>query len=703
MIYSVNNATVQYGADTVLDNIQFEIRNKNEKIAVVGRNGCGKTTLLKLITGEVDITQRDGITSSVSMMQDLAIGYLKQLTFEDETITLDEEIRKVFKPIIRMQERLDELVSLMETEPVTPYDDREGRDRFTGRTESDAEESRIHDHDALAREYTELEEKFKDIGGYYYEKEYDMLLRQFGFADEDRMKRLSDFSGGQRTKLAFIRLLLSKPDILLLDEPTNHLDITTVEWLETYLKAYNRAVVVVSHDRMFLDNIVDTVYEIEHHKLRRYPGNYSAFVKLKKEAYDKQLKDHNAQQKEIERLNAVAERFMGKPTKVSMARSKLKAIEHMDIIEAPDRYDNRTFRAEFTPRIESGKDVLFVRELAIGYDKELARLSFDLKRGERLGIIGGNGIGKSTLLKTLVDAIEPLSGEYSYGTNVEIGYFDQQMAQYVSDKTVIDDFWDQYPTLTQTEVRNALGALLFTGDEVFKDVRMLSGGEKVRLALAKIFKSRPNLLILDEPTNHMDMVGKETLESMLRDYPGTVIFVSHDRYFVKKAATRLMIMDNDSVRMYDWGYEQYEEELKALKKDDGSIDDVTRGKVISHGNVGSSGSEDAGRRSCQGSGDNTKNGDVKETDRGREADSGNPEGLSAAQQSYLAGKEQSRQEKRLKKLEAEIERLEQEIKEKKSELNDPVNMSDYMKLQEIQDEIDELEERLLEVMTEWSS
>jgi ATP-binding cassette subfamily F protein 3 len=663
MIYQISNATVQYGADTVLDNIQFEIRNKNEKIAVVGRNGCGKTTLLKLMTGEVDITQRDGITSAISMTGDPVIGYLKQLTFEDENITLDEEIRKVFAPLIRMQEELNKLVELMG----------EGREE-------------------LAEEYTALQEEFRDIGGYYYEKEYDMLLKRFGFADEDKAKRLSDFSGGQRTKLAFIKLLLSKPDILLLDEPTNHLDITTIEWLETYLKAYNRAVVVVSHDRMFLDKIADTVYEIEHHRLKRYPGNYSTFVRLKKEAYDKQLKDYNAQQKEIDRLNAVAERFMGKPTKVSMAKSKLKAIEHMDIIEAPDRYDDKAFRAEFTPRIESGKDVLSVRQLAIGYDSILTQVSFELKRGERLGIIGGNGIGKSTLLKTLVEAIQPLSGEFSYGTNVEIGYFDQQMAQYVSDKTVIDDFWDQYPSLTQTEVRNALGALLFTGDEVFKDVRMLSGGEKVRLALAKIFKSRPNMLILDEPTNHMDMVGKETLESMLRDYPGTVIFVSHDRYFVKKTATRLMIMDNDSVRMYEWGYEQYEEELAALQRNDGSVDDLTRGKVISYDHQGDDSSR--GSRAAGGSG-KTESGS-------RDPGQGSTGGLSAAQQSYLAGKEQSRQERRLKKLEEEIERLEREIEDKKTELNDPANASDYVKLQEIQDTIDALEEKLLDTMTEWS-
>ena len=682
MLFQISNATVQFAADTILDNIQFEIRNKNEKIAVVGRNGCGKTTLLRLVSGEVEMTRFDGVDSSISMTGNPTIGYLKQLTFEDDSITLDAEIRKVFAPVIRMQERLEELVELMNSSDYKSDAAYSAILRNSGQCAIS-----MKSHEELAEEYTSLQEKFGDIGGYYYEKEYDTMLRRFGFSEDDKNKRLSDFSGGQRTKLAFIKLLLSKPDILLLDEPTNHLDISTIEWLEGYLKSYNRAVIVVSHDRMFLDEIVDTVYEIEHHRIRRYPGNYSAFVRLKKEAWEKQLKDHNAQAKEIERLEGIAERFMGKPTKVSMARSKLKAIEHMDIIEAPDKYDNKTFRAEFTPRVESGKDVLFVTSLAVGYDHPLAQVSFDLRRGERLGIIGGNGIGKSTLLKTLVDMVPALSGEYRYGTNVEIGYFDQQMAQYTSDKTVMDDFWDEYPELTQTEVRNSLGALLFTGEEVFKEVRMLSGGEKVRLALAKIFKRKPNTLILDEPTNHMDIVGKETLESMLIDYPGTVIFVSHDRYFVKKVATKLMFMEEDKVRLYEFGYEQYEAEMAALSSED-DTGDITKGKIISL-------TPDYGiRRDIRGR---------TEASFDRNSFSSDTSGAARpGQQSYLEGKEKSKLEKKRKKLEGQIEQTEREIDERKAELEDQENASDYVKLQDIQNEIDKLEEQLLELMTEWS-
>ncbi len=687
MLYQINNATVQYGADVILDNIQFEIRDKKEKIAVVGRNGCGKTTLLKLISGETEMTHIDGVESGISRTGSPEIGYLKQLSFDDDSITVDEEIRKVFAPVIRMQNRLDELVELMSSDAASGSDAYHAMLRSEGK-----EEGPDRSHDELVSEYTALQEKFRDIGGYYYEKEYDIMLKRFGFTMEDKLKPLSDFSGGQRTKLAFIKLLLSKPDILLLDEPTNHLDITTIEWLEGYLKSYNRAVVVVSHDRMFLDKIVDTVYEIEHHRMRRYPGNYSAFVKLKKEAYEKQLKDYNAQQKEIDRLQSVADRFMGKPTKVSMAKSKLKAIEHMDVIEAPDRYDNKTFKAEFTPRIESGKDVLFVHGLEIGYDRPLAKVSFDVKRGERLGIIGGNGIGKSTLLKTITDIVPPLSGEYDYGTNVEIGYFDQQMAQYTSDKTVMDDFWDEYPTLTQTEVRNSLGALLFTQDEVFKEVRMLSGGEKVRLALAKIFKRKPNMLVLDEPTNHMDIVGKETLESMLVDFPGTVIFVSHDRYFVSKVATKLLYMEEDMVRLYEFGYEQYEQEVEARNADDVAFDDITRGKVISSSVSGKAGMTDERGNGTDNGGFGADDG-IDITVQGQE--------VKSAQQSYLEGKDRSRLERKMKKLEEKIGGLEATIDEKKAELEDPANASDYMKLQDIQNEIDSMEEEMLTLMMQW--
>ena len=655
MIYKIQHGTVEYGAETILLDIDFEIKNKNEKIAVVGRNGCGKTTLLKLIAGDITLSRHDGDENTAIIKSgNPEIGYLKQIAFENENLTLDEEIRKVFDKILKMKNRLDKLVLLMS----------ENKDE-------DGSELSIEGHERLAHEYTELEEKFKDDGGYFYEKEYDTMLRSFGFPDSDRNKKLNEFSGGQRTKLAFIKLLLSKPDILLLDEPTNHLDITTIEWLEGYIKSYPKAVVIVSHDRMFLDNTVETVYEIEHTRAKRYPGNYTYFVERKKEAYEQQMKAYNAQQKEIERLEKVAERFMAKATKTSMAQSKLKAIEHMDKIEAPDRYDNRTFHATFEPAVETGKDVLFVNDLIIGYDKPLSTVSFDIKRGQRLAIIGGNGIGKSTLLKTLVGIIEPILGEYKYGTNVQIGYFDQQMAEYTSKKQVIDDFWDEYPTLTETEARNCLGAFLFTGDDVFKTVDMLSGGERVRLALAKIFKAKPNVLILDEPTNHMDIVGKETLESMLKDFAGTVIFVSHDRYFVKKVSDVILEMTASGAKLWQFGYDDYVEKTQGLHNisDSFVVNSDTKRSNAALGN--------------NATGMNTE----KEP--------------TAAAASYQAGKERSRNLKKIQKIEEEIEKLEEENDKLKEKLLIPEIASSYMKLSEVQEEIDANDEKLMELMEEW--
>ena len=655
MLYQISNGAVAFGDDVILHSIDFEIRN-TEKIAIVGRNGCGKTTLLKLISGEVDMDKLDSDENAfIAKAGNPEIGYLKQIAFDDPEVTLEQEVRKCF---VRMDQRKAEL------------------ERAAAELEHDYSDEKV------AR-YTAMEEAFKDDGGYYYEKEFEVMIRKFGFSDEERKKPLRDFSGGQQTKIAFIKLLLSKPDILLLDEPTNHLDVTTIEWLEGYLKSYPKAVVVVSHDRMFLDNVVDVVYEIEYGTARRYPGNYTNFIARKKENYDKQMKDHIAQQKEIERLQRIVTRFKGKPTKTSMAQSKQKAIDRMVIIEAPDKYDNKTFHANFQPEKETGNDVLYTTELAIGYDHPLSVVSLDLKRGEKLGILGGNGLGKSTFLKTIVGKIPQLSGDYRYGTNVQIGYFDQQMAMYNSNKTVLDDFWDEYPNLTETEARNALGAFLFSGEDVFKNVNMLSGGEKVRLALCKILKTRPNVLVLDEPTNHMDIVGKETLESMLKDYTGTLIFVSHDRYFVKKVATQLLVFEDGTTNLYQFGYEQYQEKLDREAEESRNI---YKGNAVFGGVISQNG----------GTGNSSDSGD-KATD--------NPDGNTAAAGTgkayYNPGKERSKMQKKVKKAEEELAAKEAKLDELKAELLRPEYQSSYSKLTEIQNQIDALEEEILEDMEVW--
>ncbi len=669
MLYQISNGAVAFGDDVILHSIDFEIRN-TEKIAIVGRNGCGKTTLLKLISGEVEMEKLDSDESAfIAKAGNPEIGYLKQIAFDDPDVTLEQEVRKCF---VKMDERKAELA------------------RAAAELEHDYSDEKV------AR-YTAMEEAFKDDGGYYYEKEYEVMIRKFGFSDDERKKPIRDFSGGQQTKIAFIKLLLSKPDILLLDEPTNHLDVTTIEWLEGYLKSYPKAVVVVSHDRMFLDNVVDVVYEIEYGTARRYPGNYTNFIARKKENYDKQMKDHIAQQKEIERLQRIVTRFKGKPTKTSMAQSKQKAIERMVIIEAPDKYDNKTFHANFQPEKETGNDVLYTSELAIGYDHPLSVVSLDLKRGEKLGILGGNGLGKSTFLKTIVGKIPALSGEYRFGTNVQIGYFDQQMAMYTSNKTVLDDFWDEYPNLTETEARNALGAFLFSGEDVFKNVNMLSGGEKVRLALCKILKTRPNVLVLDEPTNHMDIVGKETLESMLKDYKGTLIFVSHDRYFVKKVATQLLVFEDGTTNLYQFGYEQYQEKLDREAEESKN---VYRGNAIFGGAISQNGSSQTGSDANRSTSQNAAAGNVGESTNANNA-TGGMAVSSTGKAYYNPGKERSKIQKKVKKAEEDLAVKEAKLDELKAELMKPEYQSSYSKLTEIQNEIDALEEEILIDMEAW--
>ena len=670
MLYQISNGAVAFGDDVILHSIDFEIRN-TEKIAIVGRNGCGKTTLLKLISGEVEMEKLDSDESAfIAKAGNPEIGYLKQIAFDDPDVTLEQEVRKCF---VKMDERKAELARA-------------------------AAELDDYSDEKVAR-YTAMEEAFKDDGGYYYEKEYEVMIRKFGFSDDERKKPIRDFSGGQQTKIAFIKLLLSKPDILLLDEPTNHLDVTTIEWLEGYLKSYPKAVVVVSHDRMFLDNVVDVVYEIEYGTARRYPGNYTNFIARKKENYDKQMKDHIAQQKEIERLQRIVTRFKGKPTKTSMAQSKQKAIERMVIIEAPDKYDNKTFHANFQPEKETGNDVLYTSELAIGYDHPLSVVSLDLKRGEKLGILGGNGLGKSTFLKTIVGKIPALSGEYRFGTNVQIGYFDQQMAMYTSNKTVLDDFWDEYPNLTETEARNALGAFLFSGEDVFKNVNMLSGGEKVRLALCKILKTRPNVLVLDEPTNHMDIVGKETLESMLKDYKGTLIFVSHDRYFVKKVATQLLVFEDGTTNLYQFGYEQYQEKLD---REASESKNVYRGNAIFGGAISQNGGSQTGSDANLSTSQTAAAGNVGEsTNANSAAQAGGMAVSSTGKAYYNPGKERSKIQKKVKKAEEDLAVKEAKLDELKAELMKPEYQSSYSKLTEIQNEIDALEEEILIDMEAW--
>lgn len=645
MRYQIRHALVQYGAETIIEDVNFDIHD-HEKIAIVGRNGCGKTTLLKLIAGDITMANIDSDEScGIAMAGNQKIGYLRQISFEDQEISAENEILKVFEPVFACERRMKELTDIMET-----------------------------DHD---QEYSSLQDQMEAMGGYTYRRDMETMFQKFGFDLKDITRPIGTFSGGQQTKVAFIKLLLSRPDIMLLDEPTNHLDLPTIEWLEGYLKNYNKAVVIVSHDRMFLDRIIDVTYEIEYHRIKRYPGNYTTFMKLKEEAALKQEKDYEEQQKEIKRLTEWIEKWKNTPTKVASVHSKEKQLEHMVLIEKPRRFDTKAFRGQFLPRTTSYTDVLTLKALEIGYDHVLSKVSFTLKKGERVAIIGENGKGKSTLLKTLMGQIPPLGGSYTVGTGVEVGYFDQQAAVAESmypDKTVLNDFWDMYPTLKEVEVRNALGSFLFTGEEVFKTLGQLSGGEKVRLALCKMFKMRPNLLILDEPTNHMDLIGKEALENMLKNYTGTIQFVSHDRYFIKEIATGMLDFKQDKTVFYDCGYEEY---LERLQKEELKQQQLNQAK------------EEAERNEKKSDKTPTLN-DVfdKKT-------------------YYNPGKILSRLKQQMAKYEKQLEESEQRLADLQMQIMDPALASDYTKLMELEEQKQKEEqnqesllERMLETETE---
>ena len=614
----INGGSVSLSGNVILNKIDMEI-NTSSRIAVVGRNGCGKTTLLKILSGELMPDDPSALTVSGQP----TVGKLDQMAFADNSVAMVDEIRSAYGELLEMRARLDQLLKEMQD----------------------------NDDGEIISEYSSLLDRFTVMGGFYFEKEYEAAIKRFGFTEEEKRRPLGEFSGGQRTKIAFLKLLLSKPDLLLLDEPTNHLDIDAVKWLEEYLAGYKKAFVVVSHDRMFLDKTVNNVYEIEYGQTEHYSGSYTDFAEQKKIRAALAKKQYAAQQKEIEHLNSVVERFRYKATKAAMAQSKIKQLERIVPVNAPRRADDRVFHAGLTPARQSAKEVLIAENLKIGFDRPLSEVSFQLHRGRRVGIIGGNGLGKSTLLKTIVGKIPPLGGEFRLGAMTDIGYFDQQMAQYTSSDTVLDDFKTAFPSAGDFEARSALGAFLFSGEDVFKTVDMLSGGERVRLALCKLFRTHPNFLVLDEPTNHMDIPSKEALEDMLSDYEGTLLFVSHDRYFIKKLADSLLVFENGGVKYFEHGYEQYENSL---------------------------------------------------SDQPKPHEEKTAETVKPQKKTYTTpAKEKARRERAVKKAEEKIALLEEKINGIKEELAFPENASDYLRLSELSDELHSAEDKLDAAMTEW--
>lgn len=530
MQINVSNISVEYDGTPVIYQADFVI-HENEKIALIGRNGCGKTTLLKVLTGEVEYQKgEDDAPYGIFTSGNPVIGFLKQTSNDDKAKTMFDEILDAYSSLIKIEKDM----------------------------ESALEDLQNDSCDQNVRRYSRLCEQFEREGGYTYKKEYLTAVKKFGFSNEDMQKPLCEFSGGQRTKISLLKLLLSKPDVLLLDEPTNHLDLEAIEWLENYLCAYKKSCVIVSHDRMFLDKIVNVVYEIEYGETKRYQGNYTSFTAQKQQAYDKALKDSIMRKKEIDRLSALVERFRYKANKAAMAQAKLKQIERIGEVGTPSNFDTATFKSNFQPERETVEKAVVLDKLVFGYDKPLGQINTIIKRGDKVGIIGQNGCGKSTLVKTIVHKIKALDGSATFGLHAQVGYFDQTSTQSFSTLTVLEDFQNEFPMLSNTEARSALGAFMLSGDDVFKRICDLSGGEKVRLALCKILRKKPNILILDEPTNHMDIIGKETLERLLSNYTGTVITVSHDRYFVNRVCNRLIVFDGGKVELFDGKYSDYE-------------------------------------------------------------------------------------------------------------------------------------------------
>lgn len=508
MKYQITDGTVSLGGETVLSHIDFEIQGA-QKIAVVGRNGAGKTTLLRLIAGELELERDDRRQGSgICCSRKLTIGMLGQLALLHEERTVEEY--------------------LMSRCPAEGLFDRE---RFE------------------------------------YEREYDCLFTGLGFKKEDKKRPLSTFSGGERTKAALAGLLLEKPDILLLDEPTNHLDMETVQWLEGYLRNYDRAVVMVSHDRFFLDRTAQIVYELEDRKLTKYPGNYTAYREKKRKDYELQKKAYIRQQEEIARQEELIRRFKNKPAKASFARSRKKMLERMERVEAPREDTAHIFTGEILPAVPGSKWVLEAEHLKIGYEGHpLLELSLRMRKGQKIALLGENGAGKTTFLKTAAGSLPPVDGVCSLGNNITIGYFDQYSSAIESEQTVAEHFSELFPSLNQKEVRTILGSYLFPGKEASRKVSSLSGGEKARLVLAELLQSRPNFLILDEPTNHMDIQARETLESAFQAYQGTILFVSHDRYFIRQVAKSVLIFEGARAMYYPFGYEHYLERLEKEKE-----------------------------------------------------------------------------------------------------------------------------------------
>ena len=534
MLIQLNNVTKNFVVNEVFSNVKMEINDK-DRVAIVGRNGAGKSTLLKIISGEIDFDNGERTVS-----KDTTIGYLSQEFIVREDLSIYEEMITCFNEIIELEKELEKISYELTSE-------------------------NIESNPGLLDKYDRLQNQVLTHKDYHYKSKIDSVLYGLDFDKEVFDKKISTFSGGEKTRLSMAKLLLSEPDLLILDEPTNHLDMENVAWLENYLSSYNGAIVIVSHDRYFIDKVVNVVYNLEFGKLKKYVGNYSNFLRQYEEDYEKNLKEYVSQQKDIKRLEEFVQKNIARASTSKMAKSRQKVLDKMEIIDNP-RKDDKAANIEFRIKEQSGRDVLIINDLQVGYEEQVGqKYNFSVYKGDRLAIVGKNGIGKSTLIKTIAKKQKKLGGNIQYGSKVSLGYYDQKQAEFESSKTILNELWDEYPLMKEAEVRTVLGRFLLRGDDVLKIVRDLSGGEKARLQLAKLMLEKNNLLILDEPTNHLDITSKQVLEEALENYEGTILFVSHDRYFINKIANKVFDITEEGYNIYLGNYDYYLEKREQEK------------------------------------------------------------------------------------------------------------------------------------------
>lgn len=645
MLLQASGITKLYGIQSVLNGINLQV-NERERVGLVGVNGAGKSTFLKILAGELSFD-----SGQIHKSKETTVGYLAQNSGLQSDKTIEEEMLAVFAPLIEAEAELRR----MEEQIADP------------RLAEDPKR-----YEELLERYARQSDWFKDHGGYEMNTRIRSVLHGMGFGDFPPDTPISTLSGGQKTRLALARILLQAPDLLMLDEPTNHLDIETLTWLEDYLRGYAGGILVVSHDRYFLDRLVTTIVEIERHQSRRYTGNYSRYVDLKAAEYETRLKQYEKQQDEIAKMEEFVQRNIVRASTTKRAQSRRKALEKMDRIDKP-LGDLKKASFSFEPDFMSGKEVLQVRDVAVAFSEEQKPLfrgaSFELRRGETAALIGPNGIGKSTLLQCLTGTRQPSLGTVNWGTKVKIGYYDQEQTRLNPQNTVLEELWSEYPMLEEARIRTILGNFLFSGEDVLKKVSALSGGEKARVALSKLMLRGANMLILDEPTNHLDLVSREVLEAALIDFEGTLLFISHDRYFLNKMAERVLELHPDGIDPYLGNYDDYIDKKRELE--DLAQEEAEQAALIA----------------------------ARNTD--KEAPPAEKGTASSFEADKQAKREERNRQRRLAELEQNIAELEEEIASAESEMAKPEVYQDYMALQSHEAELKEKKEQLNQYFSEW--